>query len=45
MDETKLLDWVADKRALLSFKDMNDIIAKEKDICFLVNKWIEVLGI
>jgi hypothetical protein len=43
VDETKLLDWVADKRALLSFNDMNDIIAKEKDICLLVNKWIEVL--
>lgn len=41
-DKTGLLEWAADDRAVLIFTDMKDIKAKEKELVWLVKKWIEV---
>lgn len=38
---TKLLDWVADDRAIIKFTDMNDVIAKKEKLTEVITKWIE----
>ncbi|MFD1406759.1 DUF1801 domain-containing protein [Kroppenstedtia eburnea] len=40
-DTTKLLDWVADDRAIIKFTDMNDVIAKKEKLTEVITKWIE----
>jgi hypothetical protein len=41
-DKTGLLEWAADDRAVLTFKDMDEVKANEKNLVWLVQKWIEV---
>jgi len=41
-DNTGLLDWISDDRAIVKFTDMNDVKAKEKKLEEVIMKWIEV---
>jgi hypothetical protein len=40
-DQSGLLEWVADKRALLTFFDINDVKIKRDAIIEIVTQWLE----
>lgn len=40
-DQSGLLDWVADKRAVLTFVDINEVKIKRDTIIEIVNQWLE----
>ncbi len=40
-DETGLLEWAADDRAILTFKDAADVTAKREALTKLVRRWVE----
>jgi uncharacterized protein YdeI (YjbR/CyaY-like superfamily) len=42
-DQTGLLEWVADKRALLTFYDIDEVIMKKDSIKQIVQQWLEAV--
>ena len=40
-DQSHLLEWVADKRALLTFYDINEVKIKRDEIIEIVNLWLK----
>ena len=40
-DESNLLAWVADRRALMTFYTVNEVDTKKEEIIKIVNKWLE----
>ena len=40
-DQSHLLEWVADKRALLTFYDINEVKIKKDAIIEIVNLWLK----
>ncbi len=42
-NENKLLEWAANDRAIIKFKDMNDVEQKAEQFKETVKRWIEVL--
>ncbi|TVX96315.1 DUF1801 domain-containing protein [Cohnella terricola] len=41
-DDTGLLEWLANDRATVKFRDINDVIEKQEKLIRLVNRWLEV---
>ena len=41
-DETGIVEWVSNNRAIVKFYDMNDVKAKESSLKEIVAKWIDV---
>ena len=42
IDETGLLEWITNDRALVNFHDMSDVTSKAESLDPLVNQWIAV---
>jgi hypothetical protein len=40
-DQCGLIDWVADKRAVLTIYDINEVKIKRDTIKEIVNQWME----
>lgn len=40
-DQTGLLEWVADKRALLTFQDIKEVKMKRDSLIKIVKQWLE----
>lgn len=41
-DKDKLLEWVADDRAVLQFSDMIEVMQKKRSVTQLINEWIRL---
>lgn len=42
-DTSGILEWKSDDRAIMTFTDKNDIIAKEDRLREVIRKWLEVV--
>jgi len=40
-DDTGLLEWVTNDRALVKFRNINDVSEKKEKLIRLVNRWLE----
>lgn len=41
-NESSLITWASDIRGYLSFRDINDVLAKEKDLKRIVEDWLAI---